>query len=159
MGWAKNKIKKNRDTAVCVPFFLPVDIQHHQCSCRFFNPINRTDTSFVVTKLRHRDTRTVCVFFKLNCFFYPSTSNTIIDSVSVLILRSYKRYKTCGHKATPQRLYYCCTLPNTGKHSSGQCMPCHYTEYDKHDVIHSLRNKETKRNEEKTKTKKTSLKK
>ena len=45
---------------VCVlhikPFFLPVGIQHNQCPCRFFNPINRRDTSSVVTKLRHRDT-------------------------------------------------------------------------------------------------------
>ena len=43
---------------VCVlhvkPFFLPVDIQYTQCPCRFFNPINRRDTSSVVTKLRHR---------------------------------------------------------------------------------------------------------
>ena len=42
---------------VCVlhikPFFLPVDIQHNQCPCRFSNP--RRDTSSVVTKLRHRD--------------------------------------------------------------------------------------------------------
>ena len=45
---------------VCVlhikPFFLHVDIQHNQCPCRFFNPINRRDTSSGVTKLRHRDT-------------------------------------------------------------------------------------------------------
>ena len=37
---------------VCVlhskPFFLPVDTQHNQCPCRFFNP--RRDASFVVTK-------------------------------------------------------------------------------------------------------------
>ena len=43
---------------VCVlhikPFFLPIDIQHNQCPCRFFNP--RRDTSSVVTKLHHRDT-------------------------------------------------------------------------------------------------------
>ena len=43
---------------VCVlhikPFFLPVDFQHNQCPCRFFNP--RRDASSVVTKLRHRDT-------------------------------------------------------------------------------------------------------
>ena len=35
------------------PFFLPVDIQHNQCPCRFVNP--RKDKSSVVTKLRHRD--------------------------------------------------------------------------------------------------------
>ena len=43
---------------VCVfftlkPLFLPVDIQHNQCPCRFSNP--RRDTSSAVTKLRHRD--------------------------------------------------------------------------------------------------------
>ena len=36
------------------PFFLPVDIQHNQCPCRFYNP--RRYTSDVVTKLRQRDT-------------------------------------------------------------------------------------------------------
>ena len=35
------------------PFFLPADIQHTQCPCRFFNP---RETSSVVTKPRHRDT-------------------------------------------------------------------------------------------------------
>ena len=48
----------HQDVCVCVlhikPFFLPVDIQHNQCPCRFSNP--RRDTSSVVTKLRHRDT-------------------------------------------------------------------------------------------------------
>ena len=41
---------------VCVlhiePFFLPVDIQHNQCPCRFFNP--GRDASSVVINLRHR---------------------------------------------------------------------------------------------------------
>ena len=32
--------------------FLPVDIQHNQCPCRFVNP--RRDTSSLVTKLRQR---------------------------------------------------------------------------------------------------------
>ena len=51
-------------SCVCVlhikPLFLPVDIKHNQCPCRFFNP--RRDTYlpgtsyYVVTKLRHRDT-------------------------------------------------------------------------------------------------------
>ena len=48
---------------VCVFFtfnraFYPSNIQHNQCPCRSFNPINRRDTSsvVVVTKLRHRDT-------------------------------------------------------------------------------------------------------
>ena len=36
------------------PFFLPVDIQHKQCLCRFVNP--RRDKSYVATKLRHRET-------------------------------------------------------------------------------------------------------
>ena len=40
---------------VCVffikPFFLPVDIQHNQCPCRFFNP--RRDTSSVVASNKH----------------------------------------------------------------------------------------------------------
>ena len=40
------------------PLFLPVDIQHNQCPCRFVNP--RRDTSpAVVTKVRHRDTTTL----------------------------------------------------------------------------------------------------
>ena len=37
-----------------ISLFLPVGIQHNQCSCRFFNA--RSDTSSVVTKVRHRDT-------------------------------------------------------------------------------------------------------
>ena len=51
-----------KQSSVCVlqikPFLLPVDIQHNQCTYRFFNPIisNKRDTRFVVTKLRHRDT-------------------------------------------------------------------------------------------------------
>ena len=36
------------------PLFLPVNIQHNQRPCRFFNP--RRDKSYVVTKLRHKDT-------------------------------------------------------------------------------------------------------
>ena len=40
------------------PSFLPVDIQHNQCPCWFFN-LTR-DTSFVVTNLRHRDTTVGC---------------------------------------------------------------------------------------------------
>ena len=39
-------------------FFLPVDTQHHQCPRRSFNP--RRDTSYVDTKLRHRDTTIHC---------------------------------------------------------------------------------------------------
>ena len=43
---------------VCVlhikPFLLPVDMQRNQYPCRFFNP--RRDASYMVAKLRHRDT-------------------------------------------------------------------------------------------------------
>ena len=48
------------------PFFLPFDIQHNQCPCRFFN--SRGDTSSVVTKLRHR--YCVCVLH-MKPFFLP----------------------------------------------------------------------------------------
>ena len=34
------------------PFLLPVDIQHNQCPCRFFN--SKKNTSSVATILRHR---------------------------------------------------------------------------------------------------------
>ena len=50
-----------KQQCVCVlhfkPFFPPVDIQHNPCPCRFFNP--REIQSYVVTKLRHRDTTLV----------------------------------------------------------------------------------------------------
>ena len=52
---------------VCVyikPFFLPVDIQHSQCPWRFFNL--RRDTSYVVTKLRHRDTALPRTWYAVN---------------------------------------------------------------------------------------------
>ena len=39
--------------------FCPSTSSTNQCPCRFFNPINRRDTSSVVTKLRHRDTTTL----------------------------------------------------------------------------------------------------
>ena len=53
------RIFLSRSEGVCVvhiqPLFLPVDILHNQCPCRLINPRSR-DTSYVVTKLRHRDT-------------------------------------------------------------------------------------------------------
>ena len=53
----RSGVTEGTGVRVCVlhikPFFLPVDIQHNQCPCRFSNP--RRDTSSVVTKLRHRD--------------------------------------------------------------------------------------------------------
>ena len=45
-----------RTEGVCVlhikPLLLPVDIQHNQCPCRFFN--SKKNTSSVATILRHR---------------------------------------------------------------------------------------------------------
>ena len=45
------------------------------------------------------DERNLCVFFTLNRSFYPSTSNTTSVRAESSILQ--KRYKLCGHKATP----------------------------------------------------------
>ena len=61
--WTAQSQHDIRTHALCVgvyikPFLLPVDIQHNQCPCGFFNP--RRDTSYVVSKLRHRDTTLPC---------------------------------------------------------------------------------------------------
>ena len=65
----KEKRKSGHRECVCVlhikPFFLDVDIQHNQRPCRFFNPINGRDTSFVATP---------CFLF----FFFDSRLNFLL---------------------------------------------------------------------------------
>ena len=79
---------------VCVlhikPFFLPVDIQHNQCPCRFFNPTR--DTSSVVTKLRHRDTTRDDVKASRHLIYYHGVHHLcVVQGSFVTIASLYKK--------------------------------------------------------------------
>ena len=67
----------------------------------------------------------VCVLHVLSTRRHPA------QPVSVPILEPKKRYKFCGHKATPQRYYVATYAVST---AVGNAKPCHHPGYDRHDI-------------------------
>ena len=96
----------NMCVCVCVlhikPFFVPVDIQHNQCSCRFSNP--RTDTSSVVTKWH-------CIVYSVYCL------TMWYRSISVCVRGFLYEHRACISPGLNNRHGHWLCRMSTGRHS------------------------------------------